>query len=472
MLLLERCIATMKMLLKYSKPILTIADKDTDTEEVKRQHGFLIYMGLLMSFGGLLWGIICIINGLYLPMVVPFTYIGITIVNFFYLYITKNFIVSQNIQILISLLLPFFFQFFLGGFVASGGNVLWAVLAVFGSFTLRRKYMAIIWLILFILLMVFSGLVDQEAKQFDIGMSEGYITFFFVLNFIMTITIIFTLYYYFVNSEEQARIRLNESLKEIKLVQNQLIESEKMASLGSLVSGIAHEINTPLGIVLTSISHIDNEVKKIESNYNEQSLTEEALKEFITETKQIVKIISNQLNNAVTLIKSFKNISVDQHIEDQREFNLKQYIDDIIISLRNVIKKRHVRVINNIDADLELDSYPGIFSQIFSNLIINSINHGFEYNSEENIIEISLKEMDKTLIITYKDNGKGIDDAYAKKIFDPFFTTKRGAGGSGLGLNIVYNLVTQKLGGTLKVVKISPHGLGFTMRLNNKVKKV
>jgi len=472
MFILERCIVIMKTLLKYFNPILTIADMDTDTEEVKRQHGFLIYMGLLMSFGGLLWGIICIINGLYIPMIVPFTYVGITTLNFFYLYNTKNFIVSQNIQILISLLLPFFFQFFLGGFVASGGNVLWAVLAVFGSFTLRRKHMAIVWLMLFILLMIFSGLVDQEAKQFDIGLSEGYIIFFFVFNFIMTITIIFTLYYYFVSSEEKARIKLNESLEKIKLVQNQLIESEKMASLGSLVSGVAHEINTPLGIVLTSISHIDNEVNKMESNYNEQSLTEEALKEYIDETKQIVKIIGNQLNNAVTLIKSFKNISVDQHVEEKREFNLKQYMDDIVISLRNILKKRHVKIINNIDEEIELNSYPGIFSQIFSNLIINSINHGFENNNEENIIEISLEETNETLIITYKDNGKGIDDAYEKKIFDPFFTTKRGTGGSGLGLNIVYNLITQKLGGTLKVVRISPHGLGFTISLNNKVKKV
>jgi len=462
----------MMTFLKHFKPILTIADKETNTEEEKRQHSFLVYMGLLMSFGGLLWGIICIVNELYLPMTVPFTYIGITTLNFLYLYNTKNFIVSQNIQILISLLLPFFFQFFLGGFVASGGNVLWAVLAVFGSFTLRRKHMTIIWLILFILLVIFSGLVDQEAKKFDIGLSEEYIIFFFVFNFIMTITIIFTLYYYFVSIEEKARIRLNESLKKIKLVQNQLIESEKMASLGSLVSGVAHEINTPLGIVLTSISHIDNEVKKMESNYNEQSLTEEALKEYITETKQIVKIISNQLNNAVTLIKSFKNISVDQHIEDKREFNLKQYIDDIVISLRNVIKKRSVRVINKIDADIELNSYPSIFSQIFSNLIINSINHGFEYNNKENIIEISLEEIGETLILTYKDNGKGIDDIYENKIFDPFFTTKRGAGGSGLGLNIVYNLVTQKLGGTLKAVRISPLGLGFTMKLSNKIKKV
>jgi hypothetical protein len=230
----------MTTLLKRLQFLLTIGDKETDTEEEKRQHGFLIYMGLLMSFGGLMWSTLSVINGLYLPAMVPYAYIFVTILNFTYLYHTKNFIVVQNIQILMSLLLPFFFQFLLGGFVASGGNVLWSVLAVFVSFTLRNKKMSVVWLILFILLMIFSGLVDPLAKQFDIGLSEGYIIFFFVFNFITTVLIIFSLYYYFVRSEEDARLKLEESMEQLRLAQNQLIESEKIASLGSLVSGVAH----------------------------------------------------------------------------------------------------------------------------------------------------------------------------------------------------------------------------------------
>lgn len=465
----------MKSLLKRLQFLLTIGNKESDTEEEKRQHGFLIYMGLLMSSGGVLWSTLCVSNGLYFPAIVPYTYILVTILNFTYLYHTKNFAVTQNIQILMSLLLPFLFQFLLGGFVASGGNVLWSVLAVFGSFTLRNKKMSIVWLILFILLMILSGLVDPLAKEFDIGLSEGYVIFFFVLNFIATVLIIFSLYYYFVSSEEDARLKLQASLEQLQHAQNQLIESEKMASLGSLVSGVAHEINTPLGVGLSGISQIEHEVKKLEVNYNEQTLTEEALRNYISITKQLVTTIRDRLNNAVALVRSFKNISVDQHFEDIREFNLKTYSDDLLLSLQNQLKSRHVTVINSIDPDMIIESYPGIFSQIFSNFILNSIKHGFEGDMNdgvENLIKISIRQSDNRLIIDYEDNGQGITDATEKRLFDPFFTTKRGQGGSGLGLNIVYNLVTQKLAGTLDVVRVSPHGLGFTIVLNIPVKKV
>ena len=455
-------------LLKHVQFLLTIGDKPSDTEEEKRQHGFLIYMGLLMSCGGVLWSTLCVLNGLYLPALVPYAYIFITILNFRYLYRTKNFIVAQNIQILLSLLLPFFFQFLLGGFVASGGNVLWSVLAVFGSFTLRNKKMTIVWLSLFILLMIVSGLVDPLAKQFDIGLPEGFIIFFFVLNFITTVLIIFSLYYYFVSSEEDARLKLQESLQELHLTQDQLVKSEKMASLGSLVSGVAHEINTPLGVGLSGISQIEHEVKKLETNYKEQALTEEALRSYISTTRQLSATIRDRLDNAVALVRSFKNISLDQHFEDEREFNLKKYIDDLLLSLQNELKSKQIKVITAMDEHMLLKSYPGIFSQIISNFVLNSIKHGFdgELNAEsENIITISADSADGRLTMHYKDNGSGITDSIEKRIFDPFFTTKRGQGGSGLGLHIVYNLVTQKLGGSLDVLRISPRGLGFTIIL-------
>jgi len=318
--------------------------------------------------------------------------------------------------------------------------------------------------------MVFSGIVDKQAKQFDVGLSESYDVFFFVLNFVFIISILFSLYYYFVNSEEEARKKLQESLKQLEMAQAQLIESEKMASLCFLVSGIAHEINTPLGVGLTGISQIDHEVKKIESNYNEQTLTEEALLESVETMKQLTQTIRDRLNNAVTLVKSFKHISVDQHFEDERFFNLKAYTDDLLLSLQNPLKNKQVRVLNSIDENIEIESYPGIYSQILSNLILNSIKHGFEEN-EENVIEISARMEDK-LMLYYRDNGKGITDEIEKKIFDPFFTTKRGQGGSGLGLNIVYNLIVQKFSGTIEVVRVVPHGLGFNIKMNILRKKV
>ena len=202
----------MNKYLNYIVPLLTIADTSSNTETEKRQHSFLIYMGLLMSTGGLLWGTLCLYHDIYIAAIVPYMYILITILNFTYLYFTKNFQTSQNIQIIISLLLPFFFQFFLGGFIASGGNVLWSVIAVFGSFTIGDKRKSLLWLFLFFALMVFSGMVDNYAQPYDIHMPQSYIIGFFVINFIFVIGIIFTLYYYFVSTEEKVRLELQESL--------------------------------------------------------------------------------------------------------------------------------------------------------------------------------------------------------------------------------------------------------------------
>ena len=462
----------MNKYLSYILPLLTIADTSNSTEAQKRHHSFLIYMGLLMSTGGLIWGTLCLYHDIYIAAMVPYTYIVITTLNFTYLYFTKNFQVSQNIQIIISLLLPFFFQFFLGGFIASGGNVLWSVIAVFGSFTMGDKKKSLLWFFLFCSLMVFSGLVDAYAKPYDIGLPEAYIIGFFVLNFIMVIGIIFSLYYYFVSSEEKVRLELQESLKKLEQAQKTLIESEKMASLGSLVSGIAHEINTPLGVGLTGISQIDHELQKLESNYKEDKLTEEALKSYITIMNKLVQTIRDRLNNAVTLVKSFKHISVDQHFEDQREFNLKQYVDSIIFSFQTPLKAKQIKVINRINESIVLDSYPGIFSQIFSNLILNSIKHAFDEDKDkDNIITISVELTDQ-FFLNYQDNGIGISSENEKKIFDPFFTTKRGQGGSGLGLHIIYNLITQQLKGTLKLINVSPHGLGFNITLDPSIIKV
>jgi len=209
--------------LQKLQSILTIADRYDDTQTQKRTHTFLIYMGLLMSMGGFMWGTLCVVYDLYLAAAVPYAYILITTLNFVYLYKSKNFIVSQNIQISISLLLPFFFQLFLGGYVSSGGNILWAALGVFGSFTLRRKYMTIVWLLLFVVLVILSALIEPYAKTFDIGLSENFIVLFFAINFILVIAIIFSLYYYFVYSEEQARKKLQQSLDQLDIAQKQLL---------------------------------------------------------------------------------------------------------------------------------------------------------------------------------------------------------------------------------------------------------
>lgn len=258
-------------------------------------------------------------------------------------------------------------------------------------------------------------------------------------------------------------LELEDQIELLQNAKDQLIESEKMASLGALVSGISHEVNTPLGVGMTGITQIIHELKKVEKSYNEDNFTEKAFKQYLSTMSTLSSTIHSSLENAVNLVKSFKKISIDQHSGESRVFNLKDYVNDTIRSLSSQLKINKVNVINNIDDDIELESFPGVYSQIFSNLILNSIKHAFDSNNE-NQIEIYSEKKDN-LYIHFKDNGKGIGEGMQKKIFDPFFTTARGQGGSGLGLNIVYNLVTQKLNGEIKVIEDKKSGLHFEIKI-------
>jgi len=265
-----------------------------------------------------------------------------------------------------------------------------------------------------------------------------------------------------VNTTER---ELKDAITELQSTQEKLIISEKMASLGSLVSGVAHEVNTPLGVSLTGISQVSFEVDKLYKGYHEDELTEEQFESTLTTLKELTKTIHSSLENAANIINSFKHIAVDQNIDDRREFNLKEYLDEIAISLRNEFKRKQVKFVNNIDEKIELNSYPGTVTQIMTNLMLNSIKHGFEYGQENTIEVSSQKEEDGSVILHYKDNGKGISQEVEKKIFDPFFTTARGQGGSGLGMNIVYNLITEKLHSEISI-EPSAKGLHFKIKIN------
>ena len=248
--------------------------------------------------------------------------------------------------------------------------------------------------------------------------------------------------------------QLESKIRELNDAQNMLVESEKLASLGALVAGVSHEINTPIGIALTGISNIEYETNLVDKLYKEEELTEEKLVSYIKLVTKLSKTIHTSLSNAIRLIQSFKKISVDQHSGEKRIINLSKYFDEIVLSLNNSLKQKRVVVLNNIDKDIELETYAGIYSQIFSNLILNTLKHAFNEKERDNIIEVYTIVTQNNLEIHFKDNGKGIDESIKNKIFDPFFTTKRGQGGSGLGLNIIHNLILKKLHGTISIVDI------------------
>jgi len=265
---------------------------------------------------------------------------------------------------------------------------------------------------------------------------------------------------------EDSNNELEISLNNLKQTQNKLIESEKMASLGGLVAGVAHEINTPVGIGLTGITHFLNISEELEKKYNSDTMTQEDFEEYLKTAKQVATMINSNLMKTAELVKSFKQISVDQTSEEKREFKIKDYLEEILLSLNSILKKQKCTIKIDCDETLIINSYPGAFSQIVTNLIINSINHAFE-NKESELINIDITKENDSIKLIYKDNGKGIKQTYLEKIFDPFFTTSRDKGGTGLGLNIIYNIVTNKLNGSITCK--SEENLGVEFNINFKL---
>lgn len=264
--------------------------------------------------------------------------------------------------------------------------------------------------------------------------------------------------------EETAKVQ--EQYKVLVDAQKSMIENEKYASLGTLVAGVAHEINTPVGLSLTGITHIQDELKKLEQAFNSQEMTESDFTNFVSETKLLAKSINTNLIKAAHLVKSFKQVAVDQSSEQDRHFNLYEYIDEILVSLHNKIKLTKIKIEVEIDDTLVIKSNPGSFSQIITNLIMNSLFHAYD-KDDSGRIQIKTSLENNNLVLLYSDDGKGMDSDTKSKIFDPFFTTNRSEGGSGLGMNIIYNIVTRKLNGKIHLESTLGEGTRFTFKIPN-----
>lgn len=263
------------------------------------------------------------------------------------------------------------------------------------------------------------------------------------------------------NQTNEALVKTVEDLTE---AQNQLVESEKMAALAGLVAGVAHEINTPVGIAVTAASHLDQKAEEFKENLAAGTLKRSELDRFIEVVDDACRLTLDNLSRAAKQIRSFKLVAVDQSSEQVREFNLKEYLEDVLLSLSPKLKSKNYNVSVTCPENLVLNSYPGAFSQILTNLVMNSITHGFEEQADGDI-DIEVQRNNGDICIQYADSGKGVPEDLQPKIFDPFFTTKRGDGGSGLGLNILYNLVTQKLGGKVTCQNAKQGGIAFDIRV-------
>lgn len=248
---------------------------------------------------------------------------------------------------------------------------------------------------------------------------------------------------------EISNAELIKTIDTLRRTQEELVQAEKMASLGNLVAGVAHEINTPVGNAVTSISHLRQKTEEFVKVYQSGQMKRSTLEHQIAITLESAKIIEHNLNRASDLVRSFKQVAVDQSSEARREFQLREYIEEVLLSLKGALKRTRHQVVVECDPSIRLDSFPGALAQILTNLVQNALLHAFGPD-DAGLIAIRVDERDGRIRIRFSDNGRGIAPEHLDKIFDPFFTTARSRGGSGLGLHILYNLVTQKLGGTVR----------------------
>lgn len=266
--------------------------------------------------------------------------------------------------------------------------------------------------------------------------------------------------------EDELRKRnaeLAQSMETLKLAKDQLLESERMASLGGLVAGIAHDVNTPLGVGVTAASFLEERIQTLKAAYEDKSLTNKTMANFVSEAEQTTNLLLSNLNRASELIASFKQVAVDQASEAERQFNLNTYLHEVLQSLQPSFKQTRHTVDIRCPDDLEVRCAPGVIAQVTTNMIMNSVNHGFENKSDGHII-LDIKEDGDDIVINYRDDGRGMEADELDQLFDAFFTTKRGQGGSGLGTHIMYNLVTQTLGGQIEANSEPGRGLEYIIR--------
>ncbi|HWU97944.1 MAG TPA: AAA family ATPase [Oxalicibacterium sp.] len=267
----------------------------------------------------------------------------------------------------------------------------------------------------------------------------------------------------------QKNTELRDTLTSLRRTQKQLVESAKLASLGQLVAGVAHEINTPVGVGVTGASTLAEETARLKSLFQTGAMKRSDLEAYVGTAGTISKLLLANMERAATLIQSFKDVAVDQTSEERRTFRLKGYIDEVLSNLGPMLRRSEHSMTVNCDETLEVDTYPGALSQVITNFVMNAMLHAFPEDGHGDMLivvrSVYAEGKDTDLVeLRFSDNGNGIPQENLAKIFDPFFTTMRGRGGSGLGLNIIHNLVTGPLQGQITVESQVGVGTTFIVR--------
>jgi signal transduction histidine kinase/purine-cytosine permease-like protein len=266
-------------------------------------------------------------------------------------------------------------------------------------------------------------------------------------------------------SRELTAAELLQSLEYLEMTRKELIESERMAWLGGLVAGVAHEINTPVGIAVSAASYLQDRTEQVKAKLAAGALPPAELKHYLDDASQSARLLLSNANRAAQLVQSFKQVAVDQASDERRRFDLREYIEETLLSLRPKLAETHVNVRLDCPQGIKMDSYPGPLAQVLTNLVLNSLQHAFEPDVAGSISIVVRAQDNGEVAIRYEDDGRGVAENLREKVFEPFFTTRRGAGGSGLGLYVVYNIVTRKLNGSISVESRDATGIAFVIRI-------
>ncbi|MGB0522241.1 MAG: sensor histidine kinase [Flammeovirgaceae bacterium] len=547
-------------------------------------HRFLILMSLLMAAGGLLWGTLSLFFELYIQSLVPYGYTCFTILNLIQFSKTKNFGATRFCQVIMSLSLPFVFQWMLGGFISSGSIMIWAMLALTGAITFEHLNASIKWLISYLLFMLISSLADGYFREhYTLNTPDHVKTFFFSINIGLVSSLIFGLMFFFKSrltkrekellithhhlqsSEEELRqnaeelLSINESLgaaqqelknaltqeqtsrqelentnqrlqatyrellaseqallkksqlleavnenleqthlqlqhtlrleidsrkkleeanRNLKDAQTQLVQSEKMASLGEMTAGIAHEINNPLNFISGGAQSLDttlNELLYILRKYqdlehaaseSEKAQAKETLKqvkaafnieELIEEANHLLKDVNDGANRATEIVRSLQNFSRND-AQQLVMADIHDAIDSALVILRNKMMG-YIEISKHFDPSIpQIKCYPTQLNQVFMNIISNAID---AIESKGNI-KIRTKDHQAHVEVLIQDNGMGMSAEVQAKVFEPFYTTKALGKGTGLGMSITHSII-KKHQGSIEIA--SEEGLGTTFIL-------
>jgi PAS domain S-box-containing protein len=260
---------------------------------------------------------------------------------------------------------------------------------------------------------------------------------------------------------QRARESAENALNNLRATQNSLIESEKLAALGRLVAGVAHEINNPVGIGVTVATALQRRCHIFAEEIARGGLKRSSLNAFVQANFDAAEQLVSNLNRAAELIQSFKQVAVDRNVPDRRQFNLADLTEQIVTSLRPGLRTRNLTLTVDCAPNLAMNSYPGPYGQVVTNLFLNSVAHAFPSNAAGELIITAREVGDDFVEIVYSDNGIGMTDEVRRHAFDPFFTTRRDKGGTGLGLNIVHNIIINRLGGRIDLTSEVGKGTRF-----------